>query len=591
MRYFPLLVAILLSSCTLPWSTDNTAPHSFSTDYARVIHTMIPNTHSGGMIDVIDQWYTKLYPAGYGTSVFHFFYSIPDTGSGDITIDADTVRESWKRMSSKLSLTGAIETPDDTLVFHDVRGEVVSIFPAKTYTKIDALSLSGTIYDLDSLIKKARPYLGKWILSDSFSTTSQSLQQSDNGQDAMTQFFTRLYLNGANEIFTHGFDAFEKLLVTHPLLSASSETGTLVGEHYEYPVTITGSGVQSLINALLDQYAGSGAIPEAITTSIAETTRTISGSGIFRVHQTNADNYGFSGVLQMNKKSYTIVMDVRPEKVIYEIMGMSGGMISTLDRLENGKTKYVLQMHEGKKVNEVIRYEGTIRKGYEDFTLAIHSDEKTESGSIDISYQNDRGSFSGSIHTSGYTESIDANVVGMTQEGRLQNFSGSMIGSDERLVNIRFGITPDATFSGSIQVDDTEIHTTGHIRKQDILVQLESQGMTATLTHQMSADGSWSGKFIFPVGNMDWSGRTKNKILESAHVHLNSPFSTMRVDLEKSGTGVTGPFQITRGGSEILSGSISMVSMPKIGSIRIDTTLPGMTLPSYFGFSSFMDTR
>ncbi len=115
--------------------------------------------------------------------------------------------------------------------------------------------------------------------------------------------------------------------------------------------------------------------------------------------------------------------------------------------------------------------------------------------------------------------------------------------------------------------------------------------MVSTLTHQKTDDGNWNGKFEFPIGNITWNGITKNEILEGAHFHLNSPVSQVDVDLEKSGSGVEGPFHISSGGREVLSGSIHMISVPKIASLRIDTILPGMLLPSYFGFSSFMDIR
>ncbi len=402
MRYLPLLAVVFLASCTLPWSssvTSESVPHTFSTDYARIVQAMIPENNSGSMMYTLGQWYTKWYPAGYDTSILRFFYSVPEVGSGDLTLGADAVRESWKRMSAKLSLTGAIETQNGSMIFRDIRGEFVSIFPAKTYLKLDALELGGTLlHDADGVLEKVRPNLGKWLLSDSFDIANRPSLIHPSKHDDIAQLVMRVYMNVLQDCLSHGFGSIRKILVAHPILIAESATGKLVGESYEYPVSITGSGVNELVTAFLGQYSGSGGIPESVLADIARATATISGSGILRVHQTDPDNFGFTGVLLSSEKPYHIHIDSRPERVVYEIMDMSGGITSTLDRIENGKFKYSLQVRDGEKQTEIVRYEGTVSKDIQNATLVLDLGTKTSTGNMDITYTNEKGNFSGMMH-------------------------------------------------------------------------------------------------------------------------------------------------------------------------------------------------
>ncbi len=70
----------------------------------------------------------------------------------DLTLHADAVRESWRKMSANMSLTGSIESPDTNIRFNDVRGGYISLFPAKTFIRLDAFDIVGS---LNETIKKS----------------------------------------------------------------------------------------------------------------------------------------------------------------------------------------------------------------------------------------------------------------------------------------------------------------------------------------------------------------------------------------------------------------------------------------------------
>ncbi len=115
---------MFFSSCGLIGS-DIPLDHTFDADYARVIEYGI----SSNALDMhsIHDIYSSIFPSGYDNSVLRLAFDIPNVTSGDLTLAADAVRESYQKLSAKMSLTGSFSKGDTgDIEFKDVRGQFVA---------------------------------------------------------------------------------------------------------------------------------------------------------------------------------------------------------------------------------------------------------------------------------------------------------------------------------------------------------------------------------------------------------------------------------------------------------------------------------
>lgn len=93
---------------------------------------------------MINNFYSILYPSGYDTSLIRFAFHIPEMTSGDISLSADAVRETYKKLSAKMSLTGSVtNTQGESIEFRDVRGQlVIHAEKSRYYGILEALDIT-----------------------------------------------------------------------------------------------------------------------------------------------------------------------------------------------------------------------------------------------------------------------------------------------------------------------------------------------------------------------------------------------------------------------------------------------------------------
>ena len=158
-QFFVLISSLLLSSCGLIGS-DSSSGHTFESDYARVIeHSITSNA-----LDVltVHDMYSSIFPSGYDNSQLRFAFDIPTMASGDLTLAADTVRESYAKLSAKMSLTGSFSQGDaGDIEFKNVRGQFVTNSATnKYYGLIESLDIGGSLASvLEQKISTLKPYL------------------------------------------------------------------------------------------------------------------------------------------------------------------------------------------------------------------------------------------------------------------------------------------------------------------------------------------------------------------------------------------------------------------------------------------------
>lgn len=126
---------ILLSACIILSGCGNTtlspelpisekipvSVESFESSYLRIMRNTLSMT-SSGMIEIVNNFYSSLYPSGYDTSLIRIAFDVPTQTSGDLSISADAVRETYKKLSAKMSLSGSVKNiRGEILEFRDVR--------------------------------------------------------------------------------------------------------------------------------------------------------------------------------------------------------------------------------------------------------------------------------------------------------------------------------------------------------------------------------------------------------------------------------------------------------------------------------------
>lgn len=136
---------IILSGCTLPWQQETlTIPveHNFKNDYERHVQAVFDRWQK-----TRDEWFEfseKFSPSGYDNSMIRFATAVAETGSGEIKIKADAVRNIRDMtMSADIDATGFFSAKDSIVRLDRLRGSFVNAF-ITYYLKLDEFKISGS---------------------------------------------------------------------------------------------------------------------------------------------------------------------------------------------------------------------------------------------------------------------------------------------------------------------------------------------------------------------------------------------------------------------------------------------------------------
>ena len=124
-KIFLLTLCLILSACGNTEAPSKTVSsvhtsskiETFESNYARIIESTL-SLSSTGLFSVLQDFSSSLSPSGYDTSVIRVAFGIPKKTSGDISLGADAIRETYKKLSAKISLTGSLT---------NMSGEIISL--------------------------------------------------------------------------------------------------------------------------------------------------------------------------------------------------------------------------------------------------------------------------------------------------------------------------------------------------------------------------------------------------------------------------------------------------------------------------------
>lgn len=170
-------LVVTLSGCALPWQKQEPvgsiipAEHTLQNDYQRHIAAMFDRWEKmrNSYFDLLE----KVSPSGFDNSTIRFAATVADTGSGEIKIKADAIRNIRDMtMSADIDATGFFSASGSTVRLDALRGSFVTQFTTYFF-KLDEFKISGIGVEYNKvqegyneLMKPMTPHLGKWLEYD-----------------------------------------------------------------------------------------------------------------------------------------------------------------------------------------------------------------------------------------------------------------------------------------------------------------------------------------------------------------------------------------------------------------------------------------
>ncbi len=568
---------------------------SFGSSYNRIIRSTLEMS-STGMIWMINNFYSILYPSGYDTSLIRFAFHIPEMTSGDISLSADAVRETYKKLSAKMSLTGSVtNTQGESIEFRDVRGQlVIHAEKSRYYGILEALDITWIPLSMVEDFEEITTYIGKWWVFDYIDMVSSTISSNQNFEGGMGSILTA-YTSLVQDISENGTKNIIPLLEKNPILIASS-SGTVGESEYIYPVILSQSGILTLLQAISVSYSSTGIAPD-IKKELEEALATITSTGELRVSR--VDPTYFSLMLHTTLSGgVTPPTDIEIQRTSagfnMKAVNQSGSLISTYTQKAWEKSRYVLSLSEWEESYNIIEYAGTLtRENIDANFVFFHSDTKNTL-STTLKYTESDGTFAYTMNQSKAEKFQDIlDISWIYTNGKVTALTGSFSipESPKERFSLTYTWSDDDTFWLTIQTPFGDLDSDGSLKKDDLKINLSAKWFTATLEHKKSSDGWWNGKIQLPVWLIQWNGKIENEILRDLHIKWTSPFAGINLDLIQKDDTVIWPYSLTMEGKEKSNGTITLRKIPKNFDIRVDTLLPNMSVPSFFEFHNFTDLR
>jgi hypothetical protein len=601
---------LLLSVCLFVSSCGNSTPspsqekitetpppkiETFESNYAKIIRNNFTLTNTG-MLGAINNFYSSLYPSGYDTSVIRIAFNMPKIISGDISVGADAVRETYKKMGIKMTITWSLrEEGKESIEFRDVKWEIVANNEkSRYYGKIDSLDITWVSPATKSTLEEAKNYMGKWWVWDYMDILSHSvITEADQSEDLGT--FMVGYTSLIRDISENGTKNILPLLEKNPIFITSS-SGTLVDNEYIYPIMLSNERILNLLKETSLQYSGSGMSSE-FEKELELFLSGITSNGELRISQTEPTYYGLTlNILSSGSSMSPIQIEMHswPEDTRIQIWTQSGILNSVYTHKNGEKSRYLLTLTRWERIENIIEYAGTLSAENIDANLIVVNPENKNTFSTTLNYTQSDWAFLWNINQSKNEKSQDIiNLIWVYKEQKVVALTGSFLSpeSPKNEVSVLFNRNEDDNFTISIKTPSGTIEGDGSLKKNDTKINLSAQWFSATLEHKNHEDGAWEGKLQLPVGLLQWNGKTEDAILTDFHIKWNTPFGRWEMDLTKKDDSVTWPYSIIVQWKETSSGTILLRKIPKYFDIRIDTSLPDTDTPGFFEFHNFTDLR
>lgn len=288
MKKLLLISLLFLSSCTLPWSSEE---HSFESDYKRHVASVFQNFDKN--LATYFDFLEKISPSGYDNSTIRFSGNVPNMGSGEIMIKADAVRQTPKQaFSAEFDVNGFLSAAGQLFRIEKLTGGIAYQL-GSYYFHLDAASISGSGDEFENIkkswdesIQKIQPYFGKWI-----GINLEEIMNLNSNTSSNEKLQARIILAVEIDILSGG-KKLQKILAENSPIRSTANLGK-EGNMYKYQVEIDQTGSLALVDALVSEYSGTG-ISSADRESFAKGLAGIRLSGVLSLGEDESGYVSFS---------------------------------------------------------------------------------------------------------------------------------------------------------------------------------------------------------------------------------------------------------------------------------------------------------
>jgi hypothetical protein len=588
---------LLLSSCTLPWSDSDGIPdeHTFDNDYKR---------HIAAVFENVDEYQTQLYsvleaitPSGYDNSKIRTLFSMSETWTGELTIQADAVRQdAGYKFGIEFLISGFLESIDgEYMKLDELKGGVIKDI-ATYYFRIDsaALSWSGAEFSdsgieksWDEAFSKLRPHFGKWIHLDML-----TLAATDLDDDA--SLFFQWYMAFISDLASGG-NTLQKILTEKSILRSTESLGKQ-GDYYAYKVESDAPMLVEFLDSVSREYTGTGMPQTTRDKMIADAGTDTLIVWVLSMHSVESEYMMFSGSIIGKDKAIWLDMAVTPTE-------------SRLVITDTGSTEVFRYISKKDWDNS----DTTIHIGWELFMSAkialqgkdIESLEATmnmtpmwETGVYQLAYKKNVNTHHielDQLDPTLLTTSLGIlNMDWRIEEERLSFLSGSVIDGMGGIASVTYSLSQSGELKGGIMHPDIPgwVTVSGHYRERDIMIDAIVAGITTSFSHKENDDKSVVGYLRLPVASTSWSGQKSWEFYEEFKMNLSSLFASVSLDMQTVDGWLSGPLIIKapKSTQEIPQIDIRARKNWKDFGLRLDAQIPELAnQKAHFEWDSTID--
>lgn len=550
-----LFFIFLISGCSFSWEEEYEWQHNFKLDYRRFVDAIVPELPSVRSLEV-PLFNTLLdIPSVREESFLNVKYQNPYFGSWDLTIRSENIREEWKALSSNIILTGSYVFLWEKWIFRDVDVDILSHFPSTLLMRLNSLDMSGTFPEyIWKVLETAGFDIGEWYYDDPIlSIQRERFPELTTSDPDLDRAIGIGLIRMIEEVMTVGSRWVEEIIKNNPIFLPKNKEWRLTGEMYSYPLSMSSTGAQELIEAWIERYAWDIDLSENAQKMISEIVSGFSGHGVMRVHATDSLIYSFEGNITFFGEEYNFILNSVPEKVFWKISSTKNTITSTLDRLEDGRIRYSCVFEDSEKVLEFFRIKTEQSPTSKLYSIFIG---EGESNGLFLMFRSSDSEFSSEADV----KLTDMEPFRLRVTGWFEGNQISKIALQHDIRNNRssLSLSLDGTrnFEASIATKNGPIELSGYARSDDWYIYSNYVGYTSQYRHQYQDTGLFSGSLIFPLGTMSYTGSMNDNFLSKLDLRLAWPLTQWALSIEWSGWILTGSLSTSSRGVPIFSGTI-----------------------------------
>ncbi len=591
------LLPFVLISLSMLWSCSlfsKSWDHTFESDYKNAVGYAMDVDIS--LPQFLKDVTTNSSKSGYDSSWMKLVYDIQNQSSGSLSFLVDWARETYKKLSSKMALSGSIELPSGEISSIDTQSEfIVDSQAMKYYGKIDTFSLDWFLAQEIPWVKEVSSYLWKWYLYDYMHNISSVLEQN-----ASQKYLTRILQSEIwfiIDIRDNWFVTLRELIQSNPIFVPTG-SGNIQWETIVYPVWLSYTWLLNFSDAFLVQYSWSGLTADE-KQQFVEGLKDVQFQWTLSISLSENTYSTLSGLIITTNtlwetENESIFMQFEKDKTQISLQSASGSFVSTLSKWSNDSWTYILDASNGEDMIRAVDASYSKQDSWN--TLKVALETPTESGWIlEVNWDNeDFNKFSwyiGDVTKKNYFE-----VSGTREEDVLRSLNGKFVTQDKipnEIINFSYSRSVDDTYTWEIIIPEVQLEFNWKAKKEDFLFETIVQWMSIRLENKKLNETDWKWLISLPVAKVDWFIKNEKQILRDVKANITSPFITAKVDMKSNGDWSRWTYVVSTKWEVVSTGKIGLMKKPKYLGMRVESIIQELwsQLPSFFEIVGMTDIK